>query len=190
MPAILQSTSEDLQSVSLDKPILFIGRHPDCDLVIKNSRKVSRKHCCIVEINGSFMIRDLGSTNGVQVNSRRITGLKTLKAEDAVTIGDCEFIFKPAQPVQQPEPATPDAKDAKKKEESRNEDSPYNFDLEDIKILPDVPEQELSSDIPILLDEPVDDGFDIGASPFNPDRNKSHKRNRSDSDSQVELIAD
>ncbi len=187
MPAILQSTSEDLQSVSLDKPILFIGRHPDCDLVIKNSRKVSRKHCCIVEINGSFMVRDLGSTNGVQVNSRRITGLKTLKAEDTVTIGDCEFIFKPAQPVPQPEPAPPKAK---KKEDSGNEDSPYSFDLEDIKILPDVPEQELSSDIPILLDEPVDDGFDIGAPPFNPARNKPRKRNRSDSDSQVELIAD
>lgn len=187
MPAILQSTSEDLQSVSLDKPILFIGRHPDCDLVIKNSRKVSRKHCCIVEIDGSFMVRDLGSTNGVQINSRRISGLKTLKAEDTVTIGDCEFIFKPAQLVQQPGPATPEVK---KTEDSKDEDSPYSFDLEDIKILPDVPEHELSSDIPILLDEPVDDGFDIGASPFNPARNKSHKRNRSDSDSQVELIAD
>ncbi len=186
MPAVLQSTSDDLQSVSLDKPILLIGRHPDCDLVIKNSRKVSRKHCCIVEIDGTFMVRDLGSTNGIQINSRRVTGLKTLQAGDNLTIGDCEFIFKPAQYAQQPKQVVPKVK----KDDSDDEDSPYSFDLEDIKILPDVPDHELSSDIPILLDDPVDDGFDIGAAPFNPARSKPRKRNRSDSDSQVELIAD
>ncbi len=186
MPAILQSTSDEIQSVSLDKPILLIGRHPDCDLVIKNSRKVSRKHCCVVEINGTFMVRDLGSTNGIQINSRRISGLKVLQADDCLTIGDCEFIFKPAQSAPKKKQPVPEAK----KEDSDNEDSPYSFDLEDIKILPNVPDHELSSDIPILLDEPVDDGFDIGTPSFNPARNQPRKRNRSDSDSQVELIAD
>ncbi len=186
MPAILQSTSDDYQSVTLDKPILFVGRHPDCDLIINKSRKVSRKHCCLVEIEGHYLVRDLGSTNGIQINNRRVTGIKELSSGDQLTIGDCVFIFKPTQYAQKAPQPIPEIN----KDESDDENSPYSFDLEDIKVLPDVPDHELSSDIPILLDDPVDDGFDIGAPPFNPARNKPFKRNRSDSDSQVELIAD
>lgn len=92
MPARLQA-HENNRSVVLDKPILFVGRHPECDLVINHSRKVSRKHCCLAEINGQFMVRDLGSTNGVQVNGRRVTGTKELNNGDELIIGDCLYTF-------------------------------------------------------------------------------------------------
>ena len=55
-------------AISLEKAVTFIGRHPDCDIVLSNSRKVSRKHCCIAQINEAYVVRDLGSMNGVRVN--------------------------------------------------------------------------------------------------------------------------
>lgn len=81
------------QRVVIDKAVIFIGRHPDCDVVLNNSRKVSRKHCCIAQVNNTFVIRDLGSLNGVRINGRRIKRLKTLKLGDELTIGDTKYQF-------------------------------------------------------------------------------------------------
>lgn len=92
MPARLQATDNN-RSIVLDKPILFVGRHPDCDVVINSSRKVSRKHCCLAEINGQYVVRDLGSTNGVQINGRRVIGIEQLEHGDELTIGDCVYTF-------------------------------------------------------------------------------------------------
>ncbi len=35
------------KTIKLDKPVLLIGRNPDCDVILKQSRKVSRSHCLI-----------------------------------------------------------------------------------------------------------------------------------------------
>lgn len=184
MPAILESTSDSHKTVTLDKPILFVGRHPDCDLIINKSRKVSRKHCCLIEVEGRFLVRDLGSTNGIQINNRRVTGLKELVSGDELTIGDCVFIFRSAEAIQKAKQSIPAAK-----KDILGGDAPHSFKPE---IAP-IPDHELSSDIPILLDESDDDGFDIGVGPLNPVKEvprKRRKRSRSDSDSQVEMIAD
>jgi pSer/pThr/pTyr-binding forkhead associated (FHA) protein len=69
MQATLQTLSDgpDLQ---LDKPVLLLGRHEECDVQL-NSSKVSRRHCIIAAVNDRLVIRDLGSTNGVRINGNR-----------------------------------------------------------------------------------------------------------------------
>ncbi len=84
MPAQLVSLA-DGPSILLDKPILLIGRHPECDIQI-DSRKISRRHCCIAHVGDYLVVRDLGSTNGIRINGVRVLEGR-LKADDELTIG-------------------------------------------------------------------------------------------------------
>src|SRR5262245_56639092 len=58
--------------VVLDKPIILIGRHQECDISLQASSKVSRRLCCIVQVGERYVLRDLGSMNGIRVNGHRI----------------------------------------------------------------------------------------------------------------------
>lgn len=78
--------------IYLDKPIVLIGRHQDCDAVLQTSTKVSRRHCCVARVNEQFVIRDLGSMNGVRVNGSRVVEA-LLCAGDEVAIGDQFFVL-------------------------------------------------------------------------------------------------
>lgn len=77
--------------IVIDKPILFVGRHPECDIILLNSRKVSRKHCCIAVVNNECLVRDLGSTNGISVNGQRVRKEAPVSIGDTVTFGDVEY---------------------------------------------------------------------------------------------------
>jgi pSer/pThr/pTyr-binding forkhead associated (FHA) protein len=57
--------------IHLGKGLLVIGRHPECDVLI-DSMQVSRRHCCLTEIEGEVRVCDLGSTNGIRINGRRV----------------------------------------------------------------------------------------------------------------------
>ncbi len=82
------------RSIPLDKAVIFVGRHPDCDVVLTRSRKVSRKHCCIAQVDDQFMVRDLGSMNGIRVNGDRVRHTKEIKLGDELTIGDVEYVVR------------------------------------------------------------------------------------------------
>ena len=84
MPAQLVALT-DGPSILLDKPILLLGRHPECDIQI-DSRKVSRRHCCIAQVHDYLVVRDLGSTNGVRINGVRVVEGR-IKPGDELTIG-------------------------------------------------------------------------------------------------------
>jgi predicted component of type VI protein secretion system len=88
MPAQLVALS-DGPSIWLDKPILLVGRHPECDIQI-DSRKISRRHCCIAQISDYLVVRDLGSTNGVRVNGVRVVEGR-LAPGDELTIGNHRY---------------------------------------------------------------------------------------------------
>jgi predicted component of type VI protein secretion system len=88
MPAQLLSLS-DGPSLLLDKPILLVGRHEECDIQL-NSRKISRKHCVIAQVEEALVIRDLGSTNGVRVNGVRVED-GTLRTGDELMIGNFRY---------------------------------------------------------------------------------------------------
>lgn len=78
--------------IPLDKAVLFFGRHPDCDVRLGDSTKVSRRHCCLAQVDDRWVVRDLGSLNGVRVNGEAIDREADLKIGDEVTIGD--FVFR------------------------------------------------------------------------------------------------
>jgi predicted component of type VI protein secretion system len=90
MPVIL-TPLDDGEPVALDKAIVFFGRHPDCDVVLTNSRKVSRKHCCIAQINNDFVVRDLGSMNGVRINGKPAGKEARIKLGDEIWVGDVRY---------------------------------------------------------------------------------------------------
>jgi predicted component of type VI protein secretion system len=88
MLAQLISLGED-PSILLDKPILLIGRDPECDIQI-DSRKISRRHCCVAQVNDYLVVRDLGSTNGIRINGTRVQE-GNLVANDELTIGGSSY---------------------------------------------------------------------------------------------------
>src|SRR5262249_44409636 len=51
-------------------------------------RNVSRKHARIVKSDGSVVVEDLDSYNGVKVNGTRIQGRVAVKESDRIQIGD------------------------------------------------------------------------------------------------------
>jgi len=77
--------------VPIDKSLMFVGRDPDCDIVLTQSRRISRKHCCMALVNEQLMIRDLGSMNGVWINGKRVERQAELRIGDELAIGDVRF---------------------------------------------------------------------------------------------------
>src|SRR5437868_12802965 len=88
MPAHLLALNEG-PSILLDKPILLLGRDLECDIRL-DSRKISRRHCCIAQMNERLLVRDLGSTNGVRINGVRVVEGQ-LKAGDELMIGNYRY---------------------------------------------------------------------------------------------------
>lgn len=86
------------RAIVLDKAIILFGRHPDCDVVLSDSRKVSRRHCCIAQVDNRLVVRDLGSTNGVRVNGRRIRTEAALRSGDEICVGDARYQVTPGTP--------------------------------------------------------------------------------------------
>jgi pSer/pThr/pTyr-binding forkhead associated (FHA) protein len=88
MPAHLLSLA-DGPSILIDKPILLFGRHEECDVQL-NSKKVSRRHCVLAQVDDYLVIRDLGSTNGVRINGERVAEGK-LRPGDELQIGNFKY---------------------------------------------------------------------------------------------------
>src|SRR5437667_7876754 len=105
MPAQLVAL-HDGPSILLDKPILLLGRHPECDIQI-DSRKISRRHCCIAQVSDYLVVRDLGSTNGVRINGVRVNEGR-IGDGDELTIGTLRYQVSwqaTAEPARRQEPA-------------------------------------------------------------------------------------
>ncbi len=71
---------------------LTIGRGNDCDICLPHI-SVSRHHAKIVRESGGYYIADCGSTNGVIVNNRHISGKERLHEKDVITITNSKLIF-------------------------------------------------------------------------------------------------
>ena len=71
-----------------------IGRSRDCDVVLDDAN-VSRRHAEIRSAaDGGWTIADLGSTNGVRVNGREISGTQPLEPGDHVVVGTVDARFE------------------------------------------------------------------------------------------------
>lgn len=109
IPAQLVSLDEG-PNIPLSQPIVLIGRHQECDVQIA-SRKISRRHCCIAQVADYFVVRDLGSTNGIRINGERLIEGKLL-AGDELVIGNMRYQMRHFDPRHVAGPTRPTELDA------------------------------------------------------------------------------
>jgi ABC transport system ATP-binding/permease protein len=84
--ALRVTTSEGIQNFPLRKPSLILGRSPQCDIVI-DFPVVSKRHAQLTWNNNTYIIEDLGSTNGLTFAEKRIAR-KRLENGDQISIWD------------------------------------------------------------------------------------------------------
>jgi FHA domain-containing protein len=70
---------------------VVIGRSRDCDIQLADAN-VSRRHAELRQEGASYWIVDLGSTNGLEVNGKRVKRAK-LRSGDTITLGSTELTF-------------------------------------------------------------------------------------------------
>jgi hypothetical protein len=82
----------------LVKPELTIGRDMTNDFVI-NDAEVSRKHVVLRLQGGSYVVEDLGSTNGTFINGQRLLGPHSLNVGELLTLGEnVGLVFEAIRP--------------------------------------------------------------------------------------------
>ena len=71
-----------------------VGRSRECDIVLADAN-VSRRHAEVrPAAAGTWTIADLGSTNGVLVNGRRIDGIGQMRQGDRIALGTADITFE------------------------------------------------------------------------------------------------
>ena len=72
---------------------VVVGRSRECDVRVDDGN-VSRRHFELVQDGPTtWVVSDLGSTNGTEVNGRRVSGRRKLDDGDRITIGSTELVF-------------------------------------------------------------------------------------------------
>ncbi len=92
MVATRAVVSLDDRRYVLEGPRATIGRSKEAECVLRDPN-VSRRHAELRRASsGDWTIADLGSTNGVKVNGRRVSSTR-LSPGDQVTVGTTTFLF-------------------------------------------------------------------------------------------------
>jgi hypothetical protein len=77
----------------LTEGVTTIGRAANCQLVLDDAL-VSRRHAQLVTGPEGVRVDDLGSSNGVHVNGKRITESAQLKAGDVLKVGEQSLVLR------------------------------------------------------------------------------------------------
>lgn len=91
-PRLIPVNHDQSATIYLHRPITLVGRHEECDITLE-SRKISRKHCLIAVLPGQLIVRDLGSTNGILVNGKKVLETRLLPG-DELEMGGATFRFE------------------------------------------------------------------------------------------------
>ncbi|MEA2295248.1 MAG: hypothetical protein QOE86_2887 [Solirubrobacteraceae bacterium] len=83
----------DGRAIILGSGGAVLGRSRDCDVVVEDEN-VSRKHAEVRPSGGAWIVRDLGSTNGVKVNGHKISGAQSLRPGDSIEMGLSRLTFE------------------------------------------------------------------------------------------------
>jgi Protein of unknown function (DUF3662)/FHA domain len=78
-------------SREIDQQKIVIGRSRDCDIQLADAN-VSRQHAELRQEGATYWIVDLGSTNGTEVNGKRVKRAK-LRDGDRIMLGSTEITF-------------------------------------------------------------------------------------------------
>jgi len=84
--------SWDGQQRTIDNRRTLIGRSKECDVQLADPN-ASRRHAELRQEGAAYWIIDLDSTNGLEVNGRRLKRAK-LEDGDRVTIGSTQIVFR------------------------------------------------------------------------------------------------
>jgi len=108
----VRRNGEDVEDIVLGREKLLIGRRSVNDVCLRD-RAVSGRHALIVPDGPNWLVVDLGSTNGTQVNGQAIH-LHVLEDRDQIKLGHCELTFREssAEATSQPAAAVDFAKTA------------------------------------------------------------------------------
>ncbi|MFN3413768.1 MAG: FHA domain-containing protein, partial [Thermoanaerobaculum sp.] len=110
--------------VRLESELLVLGRSPECQLAVQD-KAMSRRHAELKLVDGSWLLSDLGSANGVWVGERKVAE-HLLQNGESFRLGSTVFVFKreaeedlkatvrletsvPSPPVKTPTPPSPAA---------------------------------------------------------------------------------
>lgn len=91
MARLILATADGTQSVEL-RPTNTLGRHPNNSIQLLD-KIVSKEHCIILQQDGQWILRDLGSLNGTYINSERVQGEKPLRHGDEIALGSTRARF-------------------------------------------------------------------------------------------------
>jgi S1-C subfamily serine protease len=87
------------RTVRLDRSVT-VGRDADCGISLDHDERVSRRHAGFApQPDGTVIVTDLGSTNGVFVDGKRITGPVTVRSGDSVRIGRTTVTVRATDPA-------------------------------------------------------------------------------------------
>jgi len=70
-----------------------LGRSRQCDIVLTDPN-VSRQHAEVRPRGGSWVLIDLGSTNGSRINGRQVEGPEVIRPGDAIELGSTTLMFE------------------------------------------------------------------------------------------------
>jgi len=93
MPALIHKRADGTQKPCAleDKP-LVLGRLPESEIQVRDAF-ISRVHASISYANNTFILKDLGSTNGTYRNGARVYECN-LSSGDRIQIGNAALVFE------------------------------------------------------------------------------------------------
>ncbi len=79
--------------IPLTKPLMVVGRRPGCDIRL-DYENISGKHCSLRFLNGLWMVKDLGSTNGTTINGSALASEQSLMPDEELGIAGHMFTIE------------------------------------------------------------------------------------------------
>lgn len=89
---VIKGEGEGLSCMIKDGDEASIGRNLECSIPIPDI-KMSRIHCIVRNVGGSFEVLDNNSQNGTMVNGEIISFREDLQVGDIIQIGDTQIEF-------------------------------------------------------------------------------------------------
>ncbi|MCW5982519.1 MAG: SpoIIE family protein phosphatase [Bryobacteraceae bacterium] len=91
---IVETVGGGSRSVPLAGNRLSVGRSPANELAFVEDHSLSRNHLVFERGEEGWMVKDLGSTNGTEVNAQRLRAPHLLRPGDQIVAGNQKFQFR------------------------------------------------------------------------------------------------
>jgi pSer/pThr/pTyr-binding forkhead associated (FHA) protein len=88
--------------IQLDALVIQAGRSDDADLILDDPA-ASRRHFEVLAYRGGYVLKDLGSTNGTEVNRVPVLECR-LSNGDIISVGETDVAFFEQTEVEEPTP--------------------------------------------------------------------------------------